>query len=126
MTESSSPDKKGLRRLVRAFFFSISGLRACFRTETAFRHEVFLSVGLIPAAFLLGQTAIERSLLLASIALVLMMEVLNSAIERVVDRISTDRHQLSKEAKDMGSAAVFLSLVLFALIWGGLFWGRIF
>jgi len=115
----SSPykGKTGLRRLINAFGYSINGLRAAYRLEDAFRQEVALALGMIPAALLLPVTANGRALLLASVILVLIVELLNSAIEAAVDRISLDNHELAKLAKDIGSAAVMLSLVCMATVW---------
>ena len=109
--------KTGLRRLINAFGYSISGLRAAYRLEDAFRQEILLAAMLIPAALLLPVAATGRALLLASVFLVLIVELLNSAIEAAVDRISLDNHELARVAKDIGSAAVMLSLVCMTLIW---------
>ncbi|MDB2682830.1 diacylglycerol kinase [Alphaproteobacteria bacterium] len=114
---TSPPDKNFFPRIFKAFGFSMNGMKAAFRTEAAFRQEVVLALFMIPCALWLGTTTVERALLIASVLLVLMMEILNSAIERIVDRVSLERHELSKEAKDMGSAAVLLSLVLAGVIW---------
>lgn len=108
----------GLRRLVNAFCFSMQGFRATFRTEEAFRLEVLLAVVLIPLGLWLGDTGIEKLILSGSIVLVMIVELLNTAIERAIDRISFDRHELSKEAKDMGSAAVLLAVALAVMAWG--------
>lgn len=119
-TESKPPvpeNNTGLRRLYNAFFFSLSGFQACFKTEEAFRQEVFLSILLIPAAFFVGQTPVEILLLIGCVLLVLIVELLNTGIERAIDRISFERHELSKEAKDMGSAAVLLSLFFAGFVW---------
>lgn len=110
----------GIRRLVNAARFSASGIKACFRTEEAFRQEIILSVFFIPASFIFGGTLIEKLILLASVFLVLIVELLNTAVERAIDRISFEKHELSKEAKDMGSAAVLLSIILAAVIWGSI------
>lgn len=118
------PGNTGLRRIVNATFFSLAGLRAAWRHESAFRQEVALCVVLIPAGVWLGQTAVERSLLIGSCLLVLIVELLNSGIEAVVDRVGAEHHQLSGQAKDLGSAAVFLSLLLVLLIWGLIAWSR--
>ena len=109
--------KTGLRRLINACGYSINGLRAAFRLEDAFRQEIGLAALLIPAALLLHVEAGERALLLASVFLVLIVELLNSAIEAAVDRISLDNHELAKVAKDIGSAAVMLSLACLATVW---------
>ena len=108
----------GLRRILNATRYSADGLAACFRTEAAFRQEALLALILIPVGLWLGETAAEKALLAGSLLIVMIIEIVNSAIERVVDRISDERHQLSKEAKDMGSAAVFVALVLVGLVWG--------
>ncbi len=117
-------DARGLRRLSRALVFSAAGLRAAWRSETAFRQEVVLAALLTPAAVWLGRTGLQRALLLGVMLLVVVVELLNSAIEAVVDRIGHDRHELSGQAKDMGSAAVLLSLTLALLIWLGIAWDR--
>jgi diacylglycerol kinase (ATP) len=115
----SSPHKgkTGLRRLINACGYSISGLQAAYRLEDAFRQEVALAAVLVPAALLLPVAGTGRALLLASVLLVLIVELLNSAIEAAVDRISLDDHELAKVAKDIGSAAVMLSLVSMAAVW---------
>ncbi len=117
MTLSPHKGKTGLRRLINACGYSINGLRAAFRLEDAFRQEIGLAVLLIPAALLLPVAATGRALLLASVFLVLIVELLNSAIEAAVDRISLDNHELAKVAKDIGSAAVMLSLACMTTVW---------
>ena len=109
--------KKGFARLRAATVYSVEGLRACFASEEAFRLEIMLAVVLTPLAFWLGDSPAERGLLLIAIVLVLLVELLNSAIEAVVDRIGLEYHALSKKAKDIGSAAVFISLVAFVVLW---------
>ena len=109
--------KTGLRRLINACGYSINGIRAAYRLEDAFRQEVALAAVMIPAALLLPVAATGRALLLASVILVLIVELLNSAIEAAVDRISLDNHELAKVAKDIGSAAVMLSLVCMTMVW---------
>ena len=109
--------KTGIKRLANAFTFSVAGTLAAFKHEDAFRQEVILSVVLIPLAIYLGQTPIEQALMIASILLIIIVELLNSSVEATVDRISVKRHKLSKRAKDIGSAAVFFSLVNAAVIW---------
>ncbi|MDP2324595.1 MAG: diacylglycerol kinase, partial [Gammaproteobacteria bacterium] len=104
--------KRGLRRLRDATVYSAAGLAAAWRGEEAFRQEVLLAIGLLPLALWLGQTPMERLLLIGSWLVVMIVEVLNTAIEATVDRISDEHHPLSGQAKDLGSAAVFLSLVL--------------
>jgi diacylglycerol kinase (ATP) len=109
--------KTGIKRLANAFTYSVAGTLAAFKHEDAFRQEVILGTILIPLAIYLGQTAIEQALMIASILLIIIVELLNSSVEATVDRISVKRHKLSKRAKDIGSAAVFFSLVNAAVIW---------
>jgi diacylglycerol kinase (ATP) len=115
--ESPHKGQSGIRRLVNALFYSVSGLTLAFRHESAFRQEVALAAVLIPLACLLPVDAIERVLLIASVLLVLIVELLNSSLEAAIDRISLDTHQLSKRAKDLGSAAVFLALTVLIVTW---------
>ena len=108
----------GLRRIWNAAFYSIAGIRATWKNEAAFRQELILCIFLVPAALWVGHTAVERALLIGTCLLVLIVELLNSAIEAVVDRIGADMHKLSGRAKDMGSAAVFISLWMTVICWG--------
>lgn len=117
MEESPFKGKTGLRRVLNAAGYSAAGLRAAFRHEDAFRQELLLSCVLIPLGIWLGDTGIERALMTFSVLLVLMFELVNSAIEATVDRISLENHQLAKRAKDIGSAAVMIALANVALIW---------
>ena len=107
----------GIKRILMATLYSWKGLSAAFRKEEAFRQEAILAVVLIPLAFWLGNSGIEIALMVGSVLLVLIVEILNSAVEAVVDRIGQERHKLSGRAKDMGSAAVMLSLVNVIIIW---------
>ncbi|WP_116138555.1 diacylglycerol kinase [Trinickia diaoshuihuensis] len=116
------PKRTGITRALFALKHSYDGLVATFRAESAFRQEVALAVVLLPCAVLLPVTAVERVMLIGSVLLVLLVELLNSAIEAVVDRISLDRHELSRRAKDCGSAAVLIALVTCALTWITLLW----
>ncbi|HKW37141.1 MAG TPA: diacylglycerol kinase [Burkholderiales bacterium] len=118
MQESPFKGKTGLRRLWNALRYSLQGMASAFRHENAFRQECLLVALLIPAALLLHVGATERALMIASLLLVLIVELLNSAVEAAVDRISLENHLLAKRAKDFGSAAVFLSLVNVAVVWG--------
>lgn len=118
------PGNTGLRRIVNATFFSLAGLRAAWRDESAFRQELLLCVVLLPTGVWLGQTAVERALLIGSCMIVLIVELLNSGIEAVVDRVGAEHHRLSGQAKDLGSAAVFLSLLLVLVVWGLIAWQR--
>lgn len=104
-------------RIVRAGSYSVSGLRAAVRKEAAFRQEVMLFIVFAPLAVWLGRNGIERALLLGSLVVVLVVELLNSAIEATVDRIGKKHHKLSGRAKDMGSAAVYLSILLVVIVW---------
>ena len=106
---------KGFERLWKACGYSLAGFRAAWRWEAAFRQEVALTVALFPAALWLARTPLEFALLFGSCLLVLIVELLNSAVEAVTDRIGEERHELSARAKDLGSAAVFASLVLLGL-----------
>lgn len=107
----------GLKRIILAAGYSIQGLKSAFKHEAAFRQELLLAAVLIPLACILSVSQIERLLLIASVVLVIMMEIINSAIEAVVDRIGTEHHELAGRAKDMGSAAVLIALLLCAYIW---------
>ena len=107
-----------IHRIWNATLYSIAGIRAAWKNETAFRQELILCVVMIPAAFWLGDSAVERFLLIGTCLLVLVVELLNSAIEAVVDRIGADRHELSGRAKDTASAAVFITVSLTVVCWG--------
>ncbi|MBP9654676.1 MAG: diacylglycerol kinase [Rhodocyclaceae bacterium] len=114
--------KQGLTRLINALGYSKDGLAAAWKNEAAFREEVLLAAVAFPLAFYLGQTGIERALLAGSILFILIVEILNSAVEAVVDKASPEKHELAKRAKDMGSAAVLLSLLNAAVIWACVLW----
>ena len=120
--ESPFKGKTGLRRLINAFGYSLDGLRAAYLNEDAFRQEVRLALVLIPLALVLGHTSIERALMTACVLLVIIVELLNSAVEATVDRISLDHHLLAKRAKDIGSAAVLLSLLNLFVVWALILW----
>lgn len=117
MEESPFKGKTGLRRLWNAFGYSLHGFSSAFRHEDAFRQEVLLALVLIPIALVIDASATGKALMIAAVLLVLIVELLNSAIEAAVDRISLDHHRLAKRAKDIGSAAVFLSLVNVLIVW---------
>lgn len=108
----------GIRRICNAALYSMAGIRAAWKNEAAFRQELYLCLILLPGAFIVGQSAVERVLLIGSCLIVLVVELLNSAIEATIDRIGEDRHKLSGRAKDMGSAAVFISLWIVVICWG--------
>ncbi|CAM5511619.1 diacylglycerol kinase [Thauera mechernichensis] len=116
--ESPFKGKTGLRRIWNAFHYSLDGLRAAYRHEDAFRQEVLLTLVALPLALWLGESALERALMIGSVLLVLIVELLNSAIEATVNRVSLERHQLAKRAKDIGSAAVLIALINAAVVWG--------
>lgn len=116
--ESPFKGKTGIRRLINAFGYSMDGFKAAYQHEDAFRQEVWLALVLIPLAFYLEADALHRILMVGSVLLVMMVELLNSAVEAVVDRVSIERHALAKRAKDIGSAAVLLALVNLAVVWG--------
>lgn len=115
----------GVRRILRATRYSIAGLHAAWTNEAAFRQECLVAAVLVPLAFWIGRTAAERALLIGSCVLVLIVELLNSAIETAVDRIGTERHPLAGRAKDLGSAAVLVSLVLVGIVWALIAWERV-
>jgi diacylglycerol kinase (ATP) len=108
---------QGLRRLWLATLNSLRGLRLCYQSEAAFRQEVWLAIVLLPLSFWVGDTGVERALLIGSVLLLLVVELLNTAVEVVVDRIGSERHALSGLAKDVGSSAVMLMLALVAVTW---------
>jgi len=116
--------RTGVERIVRATGYSIEGLATAYRGESAFRQETWLAVMLIPLSFWLGRNWVEVALLAGSVMLVLVVELLNSGIESAIDRVSFEMHDLSKRAKDLASAAVFLSLLLCAGIWLAALWQR--
>lgn len=121
--ESPHKGKTGLRRVWNALFYSIDGIAAAFRHEDAFRQEALLALVLIPTALFLPASGVGKALMIASVLLVLVVELLNSAVEAAVDRISLENHRLAKRAKDVGSAAVFVSLVNVAIVWGLVLFG---
>lgn len=109
--------KTGLKRILNATGYSIAGFKAAFQHEAAFRQIVLLNIILIPITFFLDLTAVEQALMVAVCLLAVIVELFNSAIEAVVDRVSLEKHELSKNAKDMGSAAQFVSLTIIFLTW---------
>jgi len=115
--ESPHKGKTGLRRIWNAMFYSIEGLRAAYRHEDAFRQEVLLALLLIPLALFLAPSGLGKALMIASVLLVLIVELLNSAVEATVDRVSLEHHRLAKRAKDIGSAAVMMALANAVVVW---------
>ena len=116
-TESPYKGKTGLRRILNATRYSLAGLAAAARHEDAFRQELIVVAVLAPLGWVLGASGIERALLIGSLMLVLVVELLNSAVEATVDRVSLEDHNLAKRAKDLGSAAVMLSIANAAVVW---------
>jgi len=130
MLDKNSPNevnpqksRTGLNRILHAGGYSVQGLRAGWG-ETAFRQEAIMAIVLVPLAFWLGHNWVETALLAGSVMLVMIVELLNTCIESAIDRIGPEWHDLSKRAKDMGSAAVLLSLVFCAAVWLGAIWHR--
>jgi diacylglycerol kinase (ATP) len=122
--ESPHKGKTGLRRVWNAMFYSLEGLRAAYRHEDAFRQEFWLAVVLIPLALFLPASGPGKALMIASVLLVLIVELLNSAVEATVDRVSLEHHRLAKRAKDIGSAAVMISLLNVVAVWLLVLFGR--
>lgn len=116
--------KTGITRLWNALHYSMDGFKAAYEHEDAFRQEVRMALIMVPLGFYLGKTGIERALLVASVLLVIVIELLNSAVEATVDRISLENHLLAKRAKDIGSAAVLTSLIMLTVVWGFVLIGR--
>ncbi|MCG6862360.1 MAG: diacylglycerol kinase [Chromatiaceae bacterium] len=114
----ANQNASGWRRIVKAFGFSMQGFKACYELEEAFRQEVWILIPLVPLALWLGDTPVERAMLTGSLLIVPIVELLNSAIEANVDRIGLERHELSGRAKDIASAAVFLSIAFAMAVWG--------
>jgi len=115
---ATKPSALSLMRVVRAFGYSANGVKYAWQEEAAFRQELFLAVIFVPLGLLLGEGAVEKVLLVGACLLVLVVELLNTGIEAVVDRIGLEKHELSGVAKDLGSAAVLLSLFMWAFTWG--------
>jgi len=120
-----SPHKKsgGIARLIKAFGYSRNGLRSAFRHEAAFRQEVLLFVILLPLALWVSRSVAEAAILIGSLIFVLLVELINSAIEAVSDAVTLDQHPFIARAKDYGSAAVLLALILAVLAWSAVLWG---
>lgn len=115
--ESPFKGKTGIRRLLNAFGYSMDGFKAAYQHEDAFRQEVWLALVLIPLALMIESYSVHRVLMIGSVLLVMIVELLNSAVEAVVDRVSIERHALAKRAKDIGSAAVLLALINLVMVW---------
>ncbi|MCP3953238.1 MAG: diacylglycerol kinase [Desulfobacterales bacterium] len=117
----NKPNGSGLSRIVKAGQCSIQGLKAVFKHEAAFRQELLAAAVLLPVAYIIGRTPLGVSLMIFGLGLVLLVEVLNSAIEAIVDRIGLEQHELSGRAKDLGSLAVLIAILLCAVIWIGVY-----
>ena len=113
----TKPGNDGITRIIKASGYSWQGLCAAWRNEAAFRQEVWLSILMIPLGLYLGDNGVEKALLISSVILIVLVEILNSALEAVVDRFGEEHHELSGRAKDMGSAAVALAFVLMISVW---------
>ncbi|WP_127475508.1 diacylglycerol kinase [Sulfurivermis fontis] len=124
MTEINKPGHRGLSHVVKAFGYSVQGLKAALQYEEAFRLELLALIVMLPAALWLGGNGIERALLVGSLLLVLIVELINSAIEAVVDRVGVEHHTLAGRAKDIGSAAVFMALMNVLVVWGFVLYDR--
>ncbi|MBT8357085.1 MAG: diacylglycerol kinase [Deltaproteobacteria bacterium] len=122
MTESKDTI---IRHILNAFVYSFAGLKAAWKNELAFRMETLILLAMMPVGIWLGRSVVEWALLIGSGTLILIVELLNSAVEAVVDRIGPQRRELSKRAKDMGSAAAFLAMLTAAIVWGLIFYKRI-
>jgi diacylglycerol kinase (ATP) len=120
----ANPGNTGMRRILRATIYSAQGFAHAWKHEAAFRQEATLTIVLIPIAIWLGQTIVERALLIGVCLLVLIVEFLNSAVEATIDRFGGEQHELSGRAKDLGSAAVFVSLLLEVLVWAAVAYQR--
>ncbi len=117
MNESPFKGKTGITRVWNAFHYSMAGLAAAYRNEDAFRQEVWLAAVLVPLALWLPTSGIGKALMIASVLLVILVELVNSAVEAAVDRISFEQHHLAKRAKDIGSAAVLIALINVPAVW---------
>lgn len=125
MTELRKQQARGLRRLINATRYSVQGIRCAARYEVAFRQEAWVLLVGLPCAYWLGETLWQSALLVSSLLLIMVVEMINSALESLVDRVSTEFHELSGRTKDMGSAAVLLSIVIAGLLWASALWQRL-
>jgi len=119
-----NPDTRGVQHIIRATGYSLKGVKGAWAHEEAFRQEIWASALLIPLALFLGQGGFEKAVLCASLFLVLIVELVNSAIEAAIDRIGKENHPLSGRAKDLGSAAVMVSLINVVIVWSLILWDR--
>ncbi|MDO6466406.1 diacylglycerol kinase [Pseudoalteromonas carrageenovora] len=126
MKDVFKPNGPGIKRIFKATYCSYLGFKAAFIEEAAFRQELLLSIILLPISFWLASSVLHWALLVSTLLIILIVELLNSAIEALTDRVSTERHVLSGRAKDMGSAAVTLSLMILMIVWGASFYIKLF
>lgn len=126
MKDVFKPNGLGIKRIFKATYCSYLGFKAAFIEEAAFRQELLLSIILLPISFWLASSVLHWALLVTTLLIILIVELLNSAIEALTDRVSTERHVLSGRAKDMGSAAVTLSLMILMIVWGASFYIKLF
>lgn len=117
---------KGIKRLINAFFYSVAGFRAAWKNEEAFRQEILAGIIIVPAGFFLGATGTQKAMLILSYFIIPLVELLNTAVEATVDRVGMEKHELSGRAKDLGSASVFLSICIAAIVWILVIWDRFF
>ncbi len=117
--------ERGLKRLINAFNYSMAGLKAAWKEE-AFRQEIMAGIIVVPAGFLLGETGTQRAILIGSYLIIILVELLNTAIEATIDRIGLEHHELSAKAKDLGSASVLLSICIAVIVWAFIVWERFF
>ncbi|WP_338367089.1 diacylglycerol kinase [uncultured Pseudoalteromonas sp.] len=126
MKDVFKPNGLGIKRVFKATYCSYLGFKAAFKEEAAFRQELLLSIILLPISFWLASSVLHWALLVSTLLIILIVELLNSAIEALTDRVSTDHHVLSGRAKDMGSAAVTLSLMILLIVWGASLYIKLF
>ncbi|BED90499.1 diacylglycerol kinase [Pseudoalteromonas sp. MM1] len=126
MKDVFKPNGLGIKRIFKATYCSYLGFKAAFIEEAAFRQELLLSIILLPISFWLASSVLHWALLVSTLLIILIVELLNSAIETLTDRVSTERHVLSGRAKDMGSAAVTLSLMILTIVWGASLYIKLF
>jgi len=126
MKDVFKPNGLGIKRVFKATYCSYLGFKAAFKEEAAFRQELLLSIILLPISFWLASSVLHWALLVSTLLIILIVELLNSAIEALTDRVSTDHHVLSGRAKDMGSAAVTLSLMIVLIVWGASLYIKLF
>ena len=122
----SDGTNRGFKRLVNAFYYSLSGFKAAWKNEEAFRQEILAGIVMVPAGLFLGTTGTQRAILILSYFIIPLVELLNTAVEATVDRVGMEKHELSGRAKDLGSASVFLSICIAVIVWLLIVWDRFF